>query len=65
MVARLAAERGIPCVAIVGRSELVEGPFKDVRTLLEHFKGDGREAEKRAADGLQAVAARMYSDLFH
>jgi glycerate kinase len=65
VVARLAAERGIPCVAIVGRNELTESPFKDVRTLLEHFRGDGREAEKRASAGLQAVAARLYSDLFH
>lgn len=65
VIARIAAERGIPCVAIVGRAELDGGPFKDVRTLLEHFRGDGRQAEQRAAAGLQAVAARLYSDLFH
>lgn len=65
VIAQRAAERGIPCVAIAGRSDLADGPFKDVRTLLEHFRGDGRQAEARAAAGLQAVAARLYSDLFH
>lgn len=64
-VARIAAEYGVPCVAIVGKDMLGDGPFKDVRTLLEHFRGNVRESNARAAAGLQAVAARLYSDLFN
>lgn len=64
-IARIAQEQGVPCVAIVGRSATSDGDFKDVRTLLEHFRGNVRESHQRATAGLQAVAARLYSDLFH
>lgn len=64
-VAAAAAEVGIPTVALVGQDRLSGGPFKEVRSLEDHFNGDLREARSRAAAGLQAVAARLYSDLFH
>lgn len=65
IVASYAEEAGIPVVALVGANRLDQGPFKEVRSLEEHFGGDLREARTRAAAGLQAVAARLYSDLFH
>ncbi len=61
-VARLAAEAGVPCVALVG--EVVDRPevFAEIRSLLEYMNGDRDEAMTRAAAGLQALGARLASD---
>lgn len=64
-VAAHAVDAGIPVAAIVGANRLEGGPFKEVRTLEDYFGGDLRQARSRAASALQAVAARLYSDLFH
>lgn len=61
MVARMAREAGVPCVALVGSAADVPAEFEDVRTLLEYFAGDREEAMRRAADGLKALGARLGS----
>jgi len=61
LVAELARAAGVPCVALVGSASTVDG-FDEVRTLLEHFRGDADESMARAAAGLHALAARVASD---
>jgi len=62
VVARLAAEAGVPCVAFVGQVEDgLESPFDEVRTLAE-YSGSVEEATARARQGLQALAARLVSN---
>jgi glycerate kinase len=62
-VARLARAAKVPCVALAGScDEGAKASFDDVRTLTDYFNGDAREAQARAAAGLQALAARLFSD---
>lgn len=66
VVARRAREAGVPCAALCGVSDLEPGdPFDEIRTLADHFGGDVDEAQRRAAPGLQALAARLGSDRRH
>jgi len=61
-VARMSQDAGVPCIALVGEHAGGGEDFKEVRSLLEYFKGDAREAQTRAGAGLQALAARLFSD---
>lgn len=62
VVARLAREAGVPCVALVGEATVESEDFDEVRSLMDYVGGDRAEAMKRAGPGLQALAARLASD---
>lgn len=61
VVARAAAEAGVPCIALAGDATAGPHGFTEVRTLTGHF-GSSEEALARAAAGLKAMAARVVSE---
>jgi glycerate kinase len=61
VVAAMAREAEVPCVALVGETVAKPELFDEVRSLAEHF-GSLDEARARAGAGLQALAARVVSD---
>lgn len=62
LVARRAAAANVPCFALVGEHAGGGVDFKEVRALADYFNGDLKEAQTRAGAGLQALAARLFSD---
>ena len=61
VVARAAAEAGVPCIALVGEATATPDAFAEVRSLAKHY-GSPEAAVARAGAGLKALAARLVSD---
>ena len=61
VVARYAAEAGVPCIAFAGDATVEPDAFAEVRTLVA-YTGSIEGAQMRASAGLKALAARLVSD---
>lgn len=68
-VASGARDRGVPCVAVTGRSsvgrrESAAAGISEVLTLVDHYGGDVLRAMTEPVDGLRAIGRRLAEQWF-